>query len=313
MPDTKVIREKRGPKETLDPFRPYHILHEEERWPDGRLLRTNTIFLANRECPFTCTMCDLWRHTLPHKKTPAGAIPAQIRYGLQNLPDADVVKLYNNGNFFDTKAIPKNEYTEIAQLCSRFEKVVVENHPLLCGELVSNFASLLKGELQIAMGLETIHPVALARLNKQISEKDIRKAASFLRDYSISMRGFVLFNPPFIIGEEENHFWCTQTAELAFELGFDSVAIIPTRGGNGIMETLQANGDFVPPRFTAFERVFDDIFRSPNKSGCVTADLWDIDRLNKHSEPNFEQRIKRLETMNLSQSWVVAVPENLQN
>ena len=43
--------------------------------PDGR------VFVANRECPFRCVMCDLWMHTLDGD-TPRGAVPAQIRGAL---------------------------------------------------------------------------------------------------------------------------------------------------------------------------------------------------------------------------------------
>src|SRR5262249_50190288 len=90
----------RGPKNTLDPWRPYAYLWEEEAGPDGDLVPTATIFLTNTECPYRCLMCDLWRNTLD-EPTPIGAIPAQIRFALDHLPPARQVKLYNAGNFFD--------------------------------------------------------------------------------------------------------------------------------------------------------------------------------------------------------------------
>ena len=48
-------------------------------------------------------MCDLWRHTLD-EPTPDGAIPKQIEFALERLPQASVVKLYNTGKFFDSAA-----------------------------------------------------------------------------------------------------------------------------------------------------------------------------------------------------------------
>lgn len=60
-------------------------------------------------------MCDLWTSTLPGD-TPRGAIPAQIRAALAELPPARRIKLYNAGSFFDPKAIPPDDDGEIADL-----------------------------------------------------------------------------------------------------------------------------------------------------------------------------------------------------
>ena len=61
--------------------------------------------LSNRECPFRCLMCDLWKNTTTDA-SPDGAVAAQIEYALARLPPALHVKLYNAGNFFDAQAIP---------------------------------------------------------------------------------------------------------------------------------------------------------------------------------------------------------------
>ncbi len=68
-----------------------------------------TVFLTNRECPFRCLMCDLWRNTLT-ETVPVGAIPAQIDHALLRLPPAKQLKLYNSGSFFDPHAIPPQDY-----------------------------------------------------------------------------------------------------------------------------------------------------------------------------------------------------------
>ena len=41
------------------------------------MIDATTIFLAGRECPWRCVMCDLWRETT-EADTPPGAIPHQI-------------------------------------------------------------------------------------------------------------------------------------------------------------------------------------------------------------------------------------------
>ena len=77
----------RPPKQRLDPWQPYAFLVEPERTASGVIEDVATIFLTNKECPFRCTMCDLWKYTLD-ERVPLGAIPAQIDHALERLPAA---------------------------------------------------------------------------------------------------------------------------------------------------------------------------------------------------------------------------------
>lgn len=294
---SKTIRKFRPEKKPVSDHVPYMFLHEKEVQQNGKVKLVNTIFLTNKECPFTCLMCDLWRHTLD-EPTPAGAIPAQIEYALERLPEADVVKLYNSGNFFDGRAIPVNDYPSIAELISDYDHVVVENHPKLIGPSVDAFQSLINGTLEIAMGLETIHPQVLPALNKNFSIGDFKNAASFFRSRSVDMRVFLLLNPPFLVDQKENYEWCMKSVEFAFDEGVNACTIIPTREGNGIMQKLKMSGDYVPPKLSALENVFADAL-SMNR-GRVFCDTWDLG-LFSDCPDCFEARKKRLEMMNLTQ------------
>jgi radical SAM enzyme (TIGR01210 family) len=294
---SKVIREFRPGKASVKITEPYMFLHEREMQESGNIEPVNTIFLTNKECPFTCLMCDLWKHTLD-EPTPQGAIPAQIEYALSRLPEAKVVKLYNSGNFFDGKAIPQSDYQPIADLLSDYDHVIVENHPRLIGPSVDKFQSLLNGTLEIAMGLETIHPQVLPALNKNFSISDFKLAASFFREREIDMRVFLLLNPPFLTDEKANQSWCLKSVEFAFEEGVKACTIIPTREGNGIMQQLKESGDYVPPALKALERVFTKAL-SLGK-GRVFCDTWDL-KLFSDCERCFNDRKKRLDDMNLQQ------------
>src|SRR5262245_32164342 len=104
------IVSRRGPRNPVDPKRPYHFLIEEERAASGEVVRVATIFLTNRECPWRCLMCDLWKNTLTESVT-AGDIPRQIEFALEQVgrgvpAEPRQVKLYNSGSFFDVAAIP---------------------------------------------------------------------------------------------------------------------------------------------------------------------------------------------------------------
>lgn len=297
MHDDQEILELRPRKQKLDPFKPYHFLHEEEIDSEGIVRKVNTLFLTNKECPFKCIMCDLWKHTLD-EPTPSGAIPEQIEYALDRLPEASVIKLYNNGNFFDTKAIPKEDYHGIAELLSGYEHIVVENHPKLCNNNCLEFKNLLKGNLEIAMGLETIHPDVLPKLNKQITTANFSAAASFLLENDIEFRAFILLNPPFLTGTDKNIHWTVKSVDFAFENGAGACSIIPTRAGNGVMEKLQEEGAFVPPTLTALETAFEESLQL--RKGRVFADLWDLRQFSSCTHC-FENRQARLNKMNLSQ------------
>jgi uncharacterized Fe-S cluster-containing MiaB family protein len=139
MHDNQEIERLRPSRNTLDPDIPYHFLHEEEIDDNGALQKVNTIFLTGKECSFKCLMCDLWKNTLTGP-TPPGAILKQMDHALNRLPTADVIKLYNSSNFFDPKAIPPADYPGIIERLRSYKRVVVENHPKLCGESCLEFS-----------------------------------------------------------------------------------------------------------------------------------------------------------------------------
>ena len=131
----------RGLKNPVDVYRPYHMLTEQEFTAGGTVEDVATIFLSNKECPFRCIMCDLWKNTTD-QRVPPGAVPEQIRIALDELPTAQHIKLYNSGNFFDTQAIPAEDLPNIAKLVRGFRTVIVENHPRLCSDRVPAFRSI---------------------------------------------------------------------------------------------------------------------------------------------------------------------------
>ncbi|MDR8391843.1 hypothetical protein NC796_11860 [Aliifodinibius sp. S!AR15-10] len=303
MPDSARIEQLRPSKNQVDPSVPYHFLHEQEPDAGGKIREVNTIFLTNSECPFRCLMCDLWKNTLD-EPTPKGATPQQIAYALDRLPEASVVKLYNSGNFFDTKAVPVEDYQQIANLLQSYERVIVENHPKLCGPNCVKFSEMISGQLEIAIGLETIHPEVLPKLNKQFSKLDFVNAAGFLKDNGIDIRTFLLLNPPYLTDREEGIEWALKSAKFAYQHGSGCSTIIPTRPGNGIMEKLQQQGDYVPPAIDALEEAFQQAMTSVG--GRIFADLWDLQQFSNCSNC-FEARKRRMKQMNMKQQLLPAV------
>ncbi len=297
MLDNNEIDKVRPKRNLVNPDIPFHFLHEEEPDLEGNVQSINTIFLTSKECAFKCLMCDLWKNTL-EAPTPKAAILKQINYALNRLPNSSVIKLYNSGNFFDQKSIPLSDYPGIIERVQSFKKVIVENHAKLCGQNCVDFNDQLNGKLEIAIGLETIHPDVLPKLNKQLSPEDFKIATKFLGANGIDMRAFILLNPPFLTDEKESIEWTIKTVQFAFDCGVGCCSIIPTRPGNGIMEILQKQGHYVPPTLNALEEVFDKALEL--KQGLVFVDSWDIDFLSSCTHC-FEERKTRLNQMNLSQ------------
>ncbi len=242
-------------------------------------------------------MCDLWRNTLT-ETVPQGAIPAQIRYALAQLPPSRQIKLYNNGSFFDRNAIPAEDHAAIAECVRSFERVIVESHPALVGDSCLRFRDLLPNKLEVAMGLETAHPELLERLNKRLTLDQFSRAAEFLRSNNIDLRVFILVQPPFMPAEEAL-IWAQRSLDFAFHCGATAATLIPTRGGNGAMETLTRQGDFSTPPLETLESAIE--YGIELARGRVFSDLWDIER-KQDGCICFAARTVRLHQMNLAQN-----------
>jgi radical SAM enzyme (TIGR01210 family) len=264
-PDAPAARDRfvidlRGPRQAHDPWRYQNVLVEDEPTETGDVARVGTVFLTGRECPWRCAMCDLWRHTT-RADTPAGAIPAQIaaaRRLWQETGEAiSRLKLYNASNFFDPRAVPPGDYGDIAAATGEVEQVIVESHPALVGNEVERFLDSLSGRrLEVAMGLETVHPSALEALNKKMTTDDFARAARALDRLGASLRVFLLIAPPFVPRDEQDD-WLLASVRFAEQCGASVISLIPTRGGNGAMEALTAQKLFQAPTADDVQRSFD--------------------------------------------------------
>ena len=300
--DDNWILAQRPPRHSVDPHRPYAVLVEPERSRDGCVDDVLTVFLSNRECPFRCLMCDLWRNTTL-QRVPEGAIVEQVAFALSSSRPARHIKLYNAGNFFDAQAIPPADLPALAELLCPFQTVIVENHPRLVDHRCLAFRDRLAGRLEVAMGLETIHPDVLPRLNKRMTLDDFERAVRLLTAHGIGTRAFVLLRPPFL-DEAEGLHWACRSLDWAFSIGVECCVVIPTRAGNGALDVLQQHGQFAPPTLASLEAVL--AYGLSLAKGRTFVDLWDIDKLYDCGRCGPLRR-QRLEAMNHRQQWLPPV------
>ncbi len=294
---TKWIHSQRGKRNAVDTNKPYAFLVEKERLMTGEVEDVATIFLTNRECPFTCLMCDLWNNTT-YYTVESGTIPAQIEFALSQLPKVKHIKLYNSGNFFDRKAIPPSDYPAIIGLLQGFETVLVENHPKLISRDILDFRDKLHGNLQVAMGLETAHPEVLKLLNKSMTLEDFSNACGFFNSYSIPVRVFILLRPPFL-NEQEGVLWAERSIDFSFNNNAECCVIIPTRPGNGALDSLAERQLFHPPDLSSLEEV--QSYGVGLNRGRVFADLWNLEQFSD-CPACFEERKERMHRMNMEQN-----------
>ena len=153
------------------------------------------------------------------------------------------------------------------------------------------------------MGLETVDPDVLPRLNKRMTLNQFSQAADFLRANDIDLRVFILVQPPFM-EETESLYWAERSLDFAFDCGASVATLIPTRAGNGAMEELAKLGQFSPPRIETLEAAL--VYGLALKRGRVFVDLWDLEQLRGCTRCR-ARRSSRLREMNLRQTIVEPV------
>ena len=260
----------------LDPDRPYAYLSEREPKRDvpGKVsvVDVSTVFLTASRCTVGCSMCDLHRNTLPGP-TAVGSIPRQIHFAQRQLPSANWIKLFNSGNFFDAASIPISDYRAIAAACHGYERVIVENHPRFGKNRHRTFRDQLSGQLEIAVGLETVQPRVLNRLGKRMSRDDFDSYASFLLKSEIDLRVFLIVGAP-ALSVAESIRWARLSVRHAVGVGARHVSLIPARVGHG----WNGQSDCLPKlRLSDLVDLYAKSLTDVNGSACLSVDLWDID------------------------------------
>ena len=147
------------------------------------------------------------------------------------------------------------------------------------------------------MGLETVDPELLPRLNKGMDLEDFERAARFLVGCGVGVRAFVLLGPPGHRGHRAVR-WAKRSLDYAYSVGAECCVVIPVRPGNGIVEALEREGHFARPTLAELEAVL--VHGLEARRGRAFADLWDIETFFDCEQCSAE-RAAALRRMNLTQ------------
>lgn len=253
-------------KNRVDPNVANGVFTEKELTRSGDIEDHNIILTTNKECPYKCVMCDLWKNTLD-ERVENGMIAKQVKDALAQLPHAKHLKLYNAGSFFDRQSIPKQDTFAIADMIRDYETLIVEVHPKLIGEPCFEFSEYLQPQLDVAMGLETVDPDILPRLNKGMTLDDFERATEDMLEHDIFVRAFILLRTPWQT-EEEGVYWAKESIDFAQAVGVECCTIIPLRPNPRFDD-----GFFMHSSKTALDEVVE--YGLSKNKGRVFGDSWD--------------------------------------
>lgn len=295
----------RGPKLSLPLDKPWHVLDECEIDQRGVTHPVRTLFLVGAECPYRCRMCDLWRYTVDGP-TPVGAIARQVQSAMADVAHRDWVKLYNASNFFDPRAVPRDDWPAICACIDGFERVIVENHPAIGLDAARAFASELGTQLEVAMGLETVDPQAMALMRKGFTLETFQQTASALRQAGIDLRCFVLLQPPGVPPDQAVAS-ALETIDFAASCGARHISLIPLRAGNGWIDELVLRGDVALPTAATVEALLEAVASRQSTAAAraetvITFDLWNWSSLGGLCTACTQPRHQRLEHWNRTQT-----------
>ena len=187
------------------------------------------------------------------------------------------IKLYNASNFFEPRAVPPDGPAG-ARGPARGRSPESPWMPSAARRRrVLRVRARIRGRLEVAMGLETIHPEALPHLNKRRASTTSTERRRACGRHDIGVRAFVLVGAPFVPAERERR--------LGRALGGLGPRAGRRRWSRSSRCAAATASSSAWPRPASSRRRPCATSRPPWKArwrlgrGVVVADLWDAERL----------------------------------
>ena len=226
-----------------------------------------TIILRTRGCNWAlgetggCSMCG-YIQDANIEGVNSNQIINQFDFALQNKLDEIendeynyVIKLFNSGSFFDeseiTQQVRTHIYEKIAEI-KKLKEIVVESRvEYITPENLREIRDFLKNKyIEIGIGLETSDDyIRNNYINKGLVFEDFKKSAQLCKEYSIGIKAYLLFKPPFLneIGAIDD---CENSIKTLINLNINTISINPLNIQKGsLVEHLWYQNRYRPPWF----------------------------------------------------------------
>ena len=186
-----------------------------------------TIVLRCPPCSWgKCIFCGYARDCNVQTQPSPKDFLEQFRYYFERYGTPDHLEIYNSGSFLDDRQIPLSSRIAIFRYLHerKVRSIAIESRPeyIRPDNLISLLAEY-KGDLTVCIGLEVADDIALKKLRKGFSLKNVEKAQSLLKSMGLLSRAYILAGAPFTQSAVHR---AIESVQYAKRLGFDEISLL---------------------------------------------------------------------------------------
>ena len=215
-------------------------------------VRAFVLILRTRGCYWAdvkgCSMCGYSKDTLGRSATP-DELAEQLARALSRYAGEPYVKVYTSGSFLDDREVdPASRTAMVSAFSGRARRFLFETLPeFVEPERIAPLRDAFRGELEVALGLESTDPTVLGRfVNKGSPPSEYLAAADRLGALGVRRKAYLLLKPPYLTESEAVSDVERSIREAAPH--FDALSVNPVHIQNGtVVEWLYHRGRYRPP------------------------------------------------------------------
>jgi hypothetical protein len=255
MPESvarSVARDRRPEPAEPDAARRYVNQWVETETLDGERVRAFVLILKTRGCYWAdlkgCSMCGYAKDTLGRSATPQ-ELAEQLARAVDRYHDEPYVKVYTSGSFLDDREVdPESRRAVVGAFSGRARRFLFETLPEFATEgTLRPLSEAFRGQLEVALGLETTDPVVLGRyVHKSAAPEEYLAAGDRVRGLGLRAKAYLLLKPPYLTESEAIDDVVRSVGEAAPH--FDALSVNPVHIQNGtVVEWLYHRRQYRPP------------------------------------------------------------------